>query len=86
VFEGFGSNTQADVRKLQKRYDLPITMGHDPGNRDDPDGDHRSQTMKLYRTGGTPWLIVIDPQGTVVFNHFRVNVDKLIEHIQNDLA
>lgn len=86
VFEGFGTNTQADVRKLQKRYDLPIIMGHDPGNRDDPDGDHRSQTMKLYRTGGTPWLIVIDPQGTVVFNHFRVNTEKLIEHIRNDLA
>ncbi len=86
VFEGFGSNTKADVRKLQKRYDLPVTMGHDPGNRDDPQGDHRSQTMKLYRTGGTPWLIVIDPAGTVVYNHFNVNVTKLIEHIQADLA
>ncbi|MEM7260174.1 MAG: TlpA disulfide reductase family protein [Pseudomonadota bacterium] len=86
VFEGFGSNTQADVRKLQKRYDLPIIMGHDPGNRDDPQGDHRSQTMKLYRTGGTPWLIVIDPAGTVVYNHFNVNVTKLIEHIEADVA
>lgn len=86
VFEGFGSNTKADVRKLQKRYDLPVIMGHDPGDREDPLGDHRSQTMKLYRTGGTPWLIVIDPSGTVVYNHFNVNVTKLIEHIQADLA
>jgi thiol-disulfide isomerase/thioredoxin len=86
VFEGFNSNTKRDVRKLQQRYELPITMGHDPGNREDPLGDHRSQTMKLYRTGGTPWLIVIDPAGTVVYNHFNVNVTRLIEHIEQDVA
>ncbi len=79
VFEGFSSNTLEDVRRLQLKYDLPITMGHDPG---DPDGDHRPQTMNKYRTGGTPWIIVADPTGTVVFNDFHVNVDKLIEFVQ----
>lgn len=86
VFEGFRSNTKTDVRKLQQRYELPITMGHDPGEQDNPLGDHRPQTMKRYRTGGTPWLIVIDPAGTVVFNYFNINVTKLIEHIKQDVA
>ena len=45
VFEGFGSNTREDVRKLQQRYDLPIVMGHDAGNPDASDGDHRPLSL-----------------------------------------
>jgi thiol-disulfide isomerase/thioredoxin len=78
VFEGFSTNTRDDVRKLQLQYQLPIVMGHDPGN---PDGDHRPSTMKSFRTGGTPWIIVIAPDGRVVFNDFHVNVDRLIEYV-----
>ena len=83
VFEGFGSNTLGDVRKLQLRYDLPIVMGHDPG---DPNGDRHPQTMRKYRTGGTPWLILINPEGRVVFNSFHAKTDKLIEYVQKQLA
>lgn len=83
VFEGFSSNTQDDVRKLQQRYELPIPMGHDPG---DPDGIHLSDTMLKYRTGGTPWLILIDPEGVVAFNDFRVNTGALIEFIYEQVA
>ncbi len=83
VFEGFSTNTIEDVRKLQLQYELPITMGHDPG---DPNGSYRPQTMTQYRTGGTPWIIIIDPSGTVVFNDFHVNVDKLIEYIKLQVA
>ena len=32
VFEGFRSNTKDAVRDLQLRYDLPVSMGHDPGD------------------------------------------------------
>lgn len=81
VFEGFQANTKDDVRKLQLQYDLPIIMGHDPGDKNAADGDHRSQTMKLYRTGGTPWLILISPEGQVVYNNFKVDADELIEYI-----
>ena len=83
VFEGYLSNTIEDVRKLQLQYELPITMGHDPG---DSSLSRRPNTMTDYRTGGTPWLIVIDPAGTVVFNDFHINVDKLIEYIKLDVA
>ena len=83
VFEGFRSNTQDDVRTLQERYELPITMGHDPGN---PKGDRHPQTMRKYRTGGTPWLILINPEGKVVFNNFHVNKEKLIEFVKKQVA
>ncbi len=83
VFEGFKSNTIDDVRELQLRYQLPITMGHDPGN---PDTGARPVTMQRYLTGGTPWLILINPDGLVVFNDFHVNRDKLIEYVGEQIA
>jgi len=83
VFEGYRSNTQADVRKLQLRYDLPIVMGHDPG---DAETHSVPGTMKNYRTGGTPWLILINPDGVVVYNGFHVNSEKLIEFVNSQIA
>ena len=83
VFEGYRSNTQDAVRKLQLRYELPIPMGHDPGN---PDTHERPQTMRKYRTGGTPWIIVIDPSQTVVFNDFHIQVDNLINFISQQVS
>ena len=83
VFEGFSSNMLEDVRKLQLKYDLPIFMGHDPG---DPDGDHRPQIMKNYRTGGTPWIIVIAPDGNVVFNDYHINMDNFIDYLEKQFS
>lgn len=83
VFEGFSTNTQEKVRELQLRYEIPAVMGHDPGNP----GDHvPSKTMIEYRTGGTPWLVLISPDGGVVFNHFHVDRNKLIEYLKEQLA
>jgi len=83
VFEGYSSNTQDAVRELQLRYDLPVVMGHDPG---DSDSHSMPSTMKNYRTGGTPWLVLINPEGYVVYNGFHVNSDKLIEYIHTQIA
>jgi len=83
VFEGFRTNTVEDVRKLQLRYDLPITMGHDPG---DEETHRRPVTMQGYRTGGTPWLILINPEGVVVYNNFHVDSDKLIAYVAEQIA
>ena len=82
VFEGFSANSKSDVRKLQLRYDLPITMGHDEG---DPKGDRFPKTVRNYFTGGTPWLILIEPGGMVVFNNFHVDSTKLIEFMKIQL-
>lgn len=83
VFEGFSTNTRAAVRELQVRYELPIMMGHDPG---DPNGLKISDTMLKYRTGGTPWLILIDPDGVVAFNDFRVDSGRLIEFMREQVG
>ena len=83
VFEGYRSNTKDAVRELQLRYDLPVTMGHDPG---DEKTHGRPSTMVSYRTGGTPWLILIDPEGQVAYNGFQVHSDKLIEFIESQVS
>ncbi len=83
VFEGYTTNTLEDVRKLQLRYELPITMGHDPGN---PETHARPVTMQRYRTGGTPWLILVNPAGVVVYNGFHVDSGKLIEYVAEQVS
>jgi hypothetical protein len=42
-------------------------MGHDPG----PEGSG-SRLMKRYRSGGTPWTVIIDKSGVVRFDGFRL--------------
>lgn len=60
VFEGFTTNTQDRLREMQDRYDLRIPFGHDAGS---PQGDHLPRTMRDYRSGGTPWLVIVSPTG-----------------------
>ncbi len=83
AFEGFGSNTREAVRELQLRYELPIPMGHDPGT---PDGERLPSTMLNYRTGGTPWTIVIEPGGTVAYNNYHIDGEKFIALLKKQLG
>jgi methionine-R-sulfoxide reductase len=77
VFEEFDANTYERMLANQRRYALPIPFGHDAGA-----GQGGSVLMKRYRSGGTPWFIVIDPNGIVVFNHFAVDADRLIAYLK----
>jgi thiol-disulfide isomerase/thioredoxin len=81
VFEGHYTNTVDKVREIQLRYDLRMPMGHDPG----PEDKH-PQTMIDYRTGGTPWMILINPERQVVFNDFSIDVDKVIAFLADQTA
>ena len=67
VFEGKSVNTQSKLKKLQKKYKLDIPFGHDPGS------DRISNIVTRYNTGGTPWNIIIDPKGKVVFNDYQIS-------------
>jgi hypothetical protein len=73
VFEGHYTNTVDKLRKIQLQYDLRLPMGHDDG------GDRgRSITMTDYRTGGTPWMIIITPDSHVIYNDFGIDADRAI--------
>jgi hypothetical protein len=61
------------------RYALGIPFGHDAGDEQDGAG---SRLMRRYRNGGTPWFILIDPDGRVVYNHFRIDADKLVTFLK----
>lgn len=76
VFEGHSVNTIDKVREIQLQYDLRMPMGHDPGPR-----GGSSITMVNYRTGGTPWMILISPDREVIFNDFSINAEKAIEFL-----
>lgn len=81
VFEGFGTNTAEAALEDVEEFGLDIPMGHDAG----PDNRH-STLMTRYRSGGTPWTVIIDPEGIVQFNGFRIQakeatalIDRLLE-------
>lgn len=82
VFEGSFFNTQDAVRDIQLEYDLPIKMGHDVGTEQT---DDYPETMIRFRTGGTPWIIVANPQGRIVFNDFHLNADNFIHYLRQQL-
>src|SRR3546814_9984590 len=73
VFEGVEVNTPDRLRHDQTKYGLRIPFGHDAIS---PDGRYPT-TMVNYRTGGTPWLVVIDPAGTVIENGFSIDAEEL---------
>ncbi|MDC0434369.1 redoxin domain-containing protein [bacterium] len=86
VFEGYSTNREDRIPDIRERYDLEIPIGHDAG---DPDGEGIARwpsTMRNYRTGGTPWLVLIDPAGNVVFDGFHLDRNRLIDFLAEQIA
>jgi len=75
VFEDWEHNSFDAMLADQARYALPIPFGHDAGTGPAGAG---SVLMQRYGNGGTPWFILIDPQGTVIHSHFRIDVEKTV--------
>lgn len=73
VFEGSDVNRFERLRVNQERYDLAIPFGHAAaeGQGSVP------AIMEDYRTGGTPWFVVIAPDGRVLFDGFQIDGGKL---------
>jgi thiol-disulfide isomerase/thioredoxin len=74
VFEGFEENTAEEAWALQERLGLGVPFGHDAT-------EPRSRTMSAYRTGGTPWFVLVDPARVVVANHFSFDADALVRYL-----
>ena len=81
TFEGHEVNTADKLEETAKRHELSdIPFGQSAGASGTPD------IMKKYRTGGTPWVVLIDKEGRVVFNDFHINetgAAKAIEELAN---
>lgn len=69
TFEGHDVNTADKLVEIAKRYELNIPFGQSAEDSGTP------EIMRKYRTGGTPWVVLIDKQGQVVFNDFQIDVD-----------
>ena len=82
VFEGYRINTPKKLRKNQLKYAVNVPMAHAAGN---PDTHDIPEIMRNYRSGGTPWTVIIDPAGTVVYNAFHIDADQAIA-LMNQLS
>ena len=81
VFEGHDTNTSDAARESLGRHGLgDVVLGHDSG--------HPPTIMSDYRTGGTPWTVVIGPRPdrTVLFNGFQLDADDAVELIETVLS
>ena len=77
VFEGHGTNTADAARESLARHGLgDLALGHDSG--------HPPTIMGDYRTGGTPWTVVIGPapDRTVLFNGFQLDPGRAVALIE----
>ena len=83
VFEGFLFNTQSKLREIQRQYNLSLKFGHDDGSQADVE---RSVTMQRYRTGATPWVVIVSPAGQVLFNNYHVDVDKTLAFFEREIG
>ena len=79
VFEGYEFNSRAKLRKNQLAWGLKIPMAHAAGN---PQTREIPTIMSKYRSGGTPWTVLIDPKGSVVYNHFHIQPPQAIALIE----
>ena len=81
VFEGFQTNSPEAGWKTAEKYGLEIPIGHS-GSK-----EGHSTVMSRYRTGGTPWTIVIDRNGTIRYNDFHIKIseaEQLIEALKSE--
>ena len=80
VFEGHETNTADAAIEAVDRHGLSdLALGHDSGEP--------PATMTDYRTGGTPWTVIIGPrpERTVLFDGFQLDADAAIEAIDEIL-
>ena len=83
VFEGYEINSQDKLRKNQLEWDLKIPMAHAAGN---PLTHESPPIMKKYRSGGTPWKVIINPEGRVIYNDFHIKPSQARAMIEGMLS
>ncbi|WP_377830995.1 TlpA family protein disulfide reductase (plasmid) [Bradyrhizobium lupini] len=77
VFEGSEVNTFDRLRENQRRYGLRVPFGHTVA--DSANVDAVPTIIESYRSGGTPWFVVIAPDNRVVYDGFLLAADGIIK-------
>ena len=79
-FEDFSDNTESKLQPTADEFGLTIPFGHlakTPGFH---------SVNAAYNTGGTPWWIIVNPDGIVEYNGFYLNPDIAVENLEKILA
>jgi len=77
VFEGFMVNSVNAAKDIIKKYSLTMPIGHSGSE------ENKSAFMKNYKSGGTPWTVIIDKNGIVRFNDFHADVSEIIKYMDH---
>ncbi len=80
VFEGLADNTAAKLQPTADKFGLKIPFGHSVKLPNIPN------VNMDYKTGGTPWWIVINKDGIVEFNGHYIDFDKAIINLDELIA
>ncbi|MEM1443842.1 MAG: TlpA family protein disulfide reductase [Verrucomicrobiota bacterium] len=79
-FEDFATNSELQLKPTAEKHELSIPFGHLAKTPE-------TWSINLaYQTGGTPWWIVIDREGTVVFNDFTMAPDVAAANLRTLIA
>jgi len=70
AFEDDEENDIRSIKSVIKEYGLKIPVGN--SSRDEYS---RPLFMDTYRTGGTPWVIIIDKDGIIQYSDFQIHLD-----------
>ncbi len=79
-FEDFSNNTVAKLEVTAARFDLDIPIGHLAKRP----GAHSLNAA--YKTAGTPWWVIVNPEGVVDYNGFYLNPEEAEKNIENLIA
>jgi len=78
VFEGSDVNTFDRLRANQQKYGLHVPFGHAAA----ASPETVPEIMEAYRSGGTPWFVVIAPDGRAVYDGFQIHAEGLIRALR----
>ncbi len=80
AFQGYTTNSEDKLKVDAQEFGLTIPMGHSPKLPG-------VYSVSLgYNTGGTPWWVIVTPDGVVEYNGHYLNPEEAEKNLRNLLA
>lgn len=70
AFQGLTDNTEDKITIAAEEFDLDIPIGHTVKTPEFP------SVNGAYKTGGTPWWVIVDKEGIVEYNGHYLNPEE----------